>query len=123
MKREVCQALWLVPLVLMLCLLAACGSSSDAQEIAAGKEVYMNQCSHCHQPEGQGYAQVYPHLAGNPIVILDNPEPAIQIVLKGRGGMPSFLHSLTGEERAEVISYIRNSWGNHASTITTSQAQ
>jgi len=96
---------------------------SDEQKIAAGKEVYMNHCSHCHQPEGQGYAQVNPPLAGNPIVIFDDPEPTIDIVLHGRGAMPSFIHSLTGEERAQVISYIRNAWGNHASTITTGQAQ
>src|SRR3954447_6298715 len=119
MKRGV----WLAILLSMLWLLAGCSSSSDAQEIAAGKEVYLNQCSHCHQAEGQGYAQVYPNLAGNPIVILDTPEPTIEIVLHGRGGMPPFIHSLTGEERAEVISYIRNAWGNHASTITTGQAQ
>jgi len=106
-----------------LCLLSACASSGDAEKISAGKEVYTNQCSHCHQPEGQGYDQVFPPLAGNPIVILDSPEPTIDIVLHGRGSMPSFINSLTGEERAEVISYIRNAWGNHASTISTGQAQ
>jgi len=117
-------------LALLCCLglLAACSSPkleklSDEQKIAAGKEVYVNQCSHCHQAEGQGYAQVFPPLAGNPIVILDTPEPTIEIVLHGRGGMPPFIDSLTGEERAQVISYIRNAWGNHASTITTGQAQ
>jgi len=110
--------------LLYLCLLAGCsGQDSEEKKLALGKEVYLNQCSHCHQAEGQGYAQVYPNLAGNPIVILDTPEPTIEIVLHGRGGMPPFIHSLTGEERAEVISYIRNAWGNHASTITTGQAQ
>ena len=58
-------------------------------------DVYINQYKHCHQSEGQGYAQVFPNLAGNPIVILDTPEPTIEIVLHGRGSMPSFLHSLT----------------------------
>jgi len=108
--------------------LAACGLSTSEkvnseQEIAAGRDIYLNHCSHCHQANGQGYGQVFPNLAGNPVVNLDTPEPTIEIVLHGRGGMPGFIDSLTGEERAEVISYIRNSWGNHASTITTGQAQ
>jgi len=106
-----------------LCFLAGCSSSSDAEKIAAGKEVYTNHCSHCHQADGRGYAQVFPPLAGNPIVILDSPEPTIEVVLHGRGSMPGYLDSLTGEQRAQVISYIRNAWGNHASTVTTGQAQ
>jgi mono/diheme cytochrome c family protein len=116
---------WRIFLSSLLCLwlLGACSPSSEEQKIAAGKEIYINQCSHCHQPEGQGYAQVFPHLAGNPIVILAEPEPVIEIVLHGRGSMPGYIDSLTGEERAQVISYIRNAWGNSASTITTGQAQ
>jgi len=104
-------------------LLAACGSSSEEQKIAAGREVYIAHCSQCHQPEGQGYAQVYPRLVGDPIVNLDDAAPTIEIVLHGRGSMPSFNDELTGEERAQVISYIRNAWGNSASTVTSSQAQ
>jgi len=106
-----------------LLLLAACGSSSDQQKIAAGREVYIAHCSQCHQPEGQGYAQVYPRLAGDPIVNLDDAAPTIEVVLHGRGSMPSFNDELTSEERAQVISYIRNAWGNSASTVTSSQAQ
>jgi mono/diheme cytochrome c family protein len=114
---------------LLLCLLvstwllSACSPSDEEQKIAAGKEVYINQCSHCHQPEGQGYAQVFPHLASNPIVMLASPEPTIEIVLHGRGSMPAYIDSLTGEQRAQVISYIRTAWGNNASTVTTGQVQ
>jgi mono/diheme cytochrome c family protein len=121
MRREFWQ--FFLGLLLCLWLLVGCGPSSEEQKIAAGKEVYINQCSHCHQPEGQGYAQVFPHLAGNPIVTLADPEPVIQIVLHGRGSMPAYIDSLTGEQRAQVISYIRNAWGNSASTVTTGQAQ
>jgi mono/diheme cytochrome c family protein len=110
----------------MLCLwpLAACSAPVDEEKtLAAGKEVYINHCSHCHQVEGQGYAQIYPHLAGNPIVLLDDPAPMIEIVLHGRSSMPSYMDELTGEQRAQVISYVRNAWGNNASLISTSQAQ
>ena len=112
--------------ILLLCLatLVACTAPVDeGKTLELGREVYVNQCSHCHQEEGQGYAQVFPHLAGNPIVLLEDPAPVIEIVLHGRGSMPGYKDSLSGEDRARVISYIRNSWGNHASYVATSQAQ
>lgn len=109
--------------LLSLWLLAGCGWSGYEQKMSAGKEVYTVHCSHCHQPEGQGYAQVYPPLAGNPIVKLSDAKPVIEIVLHGRGGMPGYLDDLTGEERAQVITYIRGAWNNNAPPITTSEAQ
>jgi mono/diheme cytochrome c family protein len=121
MKSQIWRTLLL--LLVVLWLLAACSSSAEEQKVAAGREVYIANCSHCHQLEGQGYAQIYPPLAGNPIVTLHNSEPTIEIVLHGRGAMPSFYDELTVEERAQVISYIRSAWGNNASTISTSQAQ
>jgi alcohol dehydrogenase (quinone), cytochrome c subunit len=112
-------------LLLLLCvwLAAACNPSSEEEKLVAGRDVYLKNCSHCHQPEGQGFAQIFPPLAGNPIVRLDDPSPAIEMVLHGRAAMPSFYDSLTVEERAQVISYIRSAWGNNASSISTSQAQ
>jgi mono/diheme cytochrome c family protein len=122
MKRGVCQIL--LGSVLCLWILAACSAPVDKQKtVEAGRDIYINHCSHCHQPEGQGYAQIYPHLAGNPIVMLDDPTPTIEIVLQGRGSMPSYIDDLTGEERARVISYIRSAWGNNASIVNTSQVQ
>ncbi len=59
----------------------------------------------------------------NPIVMLHNPEPVIEIVLNGRGSMPAFRDQLTLEERAQVISYIRTAWGNKASTVSRTQAK
>jgi mono/diheme cytochrome c family protein len=91
--------------------------------IAKGEEVYLSECSHCHQPDGQGYAQVYPRLAGNPIVTLHDPAPVIEIVMNGRDSMPAYRDELTVEERAQVISYIRSAWGNNASPVNRSQAQ
>lgn len=120
MKREACYFLLIA---VCLGLLSACGASAEEMKIATGRDVYISHCSHCHQLEGQGYAQIYPPLAGNPIVTLHDPSPAIETVLRGRGAMPSYYDELTVEKRAQVISYIRTAWGNNASTISTSQAQ
>jgi mono/diheme cytochrome c family protein len=105
-------------------LLAGCGGSRQAADrVAAGKTVYIEHCSICHQLGGTGYAKVIPRLAGNPIVLLDDPAPTIEFVLKGGGSMPPFGADLDPQQVAEVVSYVRWAWGNHASSVTPKQAR
>jgi mono/diheme cytochrome c family protein len=102
---------------------AACTPSDDDEaSLARGRDHYLAQCSSCHQPDGKGFAQIYPNLAGNPIVRLEDPDEVIEIVLHGRGAMPSFNHR-AADELAEIISYIRHDWGNGASPVTPSQVK
>lgn len=109
-------------LLFILPVLAACGP--DEQElIREGEEVYINNCSRCHEVDGRGFADLYPPLAGNPIVILHDPNPTIDVVLHGRHAMPGFADILDGEEIAAVITYIRNTWGNDASMVQPRQIQ
>lgn len=81
-----------------------------------GPQVYAENCAACHQANGQGVAGAFPPLAGNEFVTGD-PGPVIDVVLHGRGGMPSF-SSLSDGEVAAVISHERNAWDNEASVIT-----
>lgn len=118
-----CPGYTIILALLSLVLVAGCGAAREEKKVTAGKSIYTAHCSHCHQENGEGFANIYPPLAGNPIVTLFSPEPTIDIVLHGRDAMPSYYDTLTVEERAQVISYIRTAWGNHASTINTSQAQ
>jgi mono/diheme cytochrome c family protein len=112
---------WMISLLLVFAgSLSAC-QPSEQELVTEGAEVYIQYCAPCHQPEGQGYAQVYPNLAGNPIVTLRDPDPVIDIVLNGRGGMAPFREQMTSDEIAQVISYIRNAWGNQASTVEPSR--
>lgn len=121
MGRSACPLVLLALLVIWL--LAGCTEPTEEERIARGQLIYISQCSHCHQPAGQGYAQVFPPLAGNPIVTLHDPSPVIEIVLHGRGSMPSYYSTLTIQDRAAVISFVRKAWGNNASAISTWQAQ
>jgi mono/diheme cytochrome c family protein len=102
--------------------LIGCGAAEE-ERLAEGRELYIQECAHCHQIHGEGYAHVYPPLAGNPIVTLHNPEPTIEIVLYGRGSMPPFRNELGPEDIAKIISYIRTAWGNNASTVTPPQVR
>jgi alcohol dehydrogenase (quinone), cytochrome c subunit len=102
-----------------------CGSSStgdDSARLARGRVHYLENCSRCHQPEGEGYDQIYPNLAGNPIVQDKDPAPVIDIVLHGRESMPAF-GSRPPEELAEIITYIRHSWANGAGSVTPAQVK
>jgi|SRR5215212_1386118 len=91
------------------------------ERVALGKEVYTEDCSRCHMQNGRGYPGVYPNLADNPIVELESPEAAIEIVLDGRESMPGFGGELPVQKLAAVVTYIRQAWGNDAPGVTPAQ--
>jgi alcohol dehydrogenase (quinone), cytochrome c subunit len=92
---------------------------------APGAMVYLNNCAACHRPDGTGYERVFPPLAGNPVVQAPDPASVISIILSGsvtpntpttpaQFAMPPFAWRLSDREVAEVASFVRTSWGNHA---------
>lgn len=81
-----------------------------------GPQTYATHCVACHQGNGQGVGDAFPALAGNPFVTGD-PGPVIEVVLNGRGGMPSFA-SLSDAEIAAVITHERTAWDNDAEPVT-----
>jgi mono/diheme cytochrome c family protein len=102
---------------------AGCGHGSREDQLTYGKEVYTQECSRCHMVDGSGIEGVYPNLDRNPIVDLDSPEPTIDVVLRGREGMPAFAGQIPDQEIAAVITYIRQTWSNHASSVSPSQVK
>src|SRR5215217_1982262 len=122
MKR---QTLGFVAVLIGL-MLTACNSHTErppnAQElIDHGQQLYVEYCAECHQTDGTGWSNLYPRLAGNPIVTLNDPEPIILTVTYGQGSMTAFHDRLTSQEIAAILSYIRNSWGNHAPAVSFRQ--
>ena len=85
-----------------------------------GQSLYNDNCAACHQRTGLGIKGAFPALVGGKMVT--GPLPAlIPTVLNGRGGMPAFKSDLTDAQMALVLTYLRSSWGNKASVITTAQ--
>ncbi|GAB3408910.1 cytochrome c [Massilia agilis] len=82
-----------------------------------GKALFVKNCAACHQPTGKGIPGAFPALAGNSFVQGPARDPA-SVLLKGRGGMPNFSGSLDDAEIAQVLSYVRSSWGNSAAPLT-----
>jgi cytochrome c oxidase subunit 2 len=82
---------------------------------ARGEKVYTSNCAVCHQPTGKGAGQ-FPALDGSKIVNGPIAEH-VNIVLKGKGAMPTWGAVLNNVEIASVITYERNAWGNHTGDI------
>ncbi|MCB0112128.1 MAG: c-type cytochrome, partial [Caldilineaceae bacterium] len=95
---------------------------SEEELISSGEEVYRSNCATCHQNNGEG-SGAYPALNQNGVLTAGDPTQPIQIVLHGRGEMPSFEDELSNRQIAAVLSYERNSWENSASVVTVDQVR
>ncbi|MGE9551313.1 c-type cytochrome [Erwinia amylovora] len=91
-----------------------------------GASVYVDSCAACHKTDGSGYKRFFPELRGNPVVLAEDPTSLIHIVLSGATlpgmrdapsniTMPAFGWRLKDQQVAEVVNFIRTSWGNTAS--------
>jgi cytochrome c6 len=93
---------------------------ASAQDAAAGKLGFAKNCAACHQLTGLGIKGAFPALSGSPIA--QGPdETMIRLVLQGRGGMPSFKGTLQDAALADILTYVRGAWANHASAVTDTQ--
>jgi len=102
------------------------------ERIAAGKVIFGQNCAACHQPTGLGIPDVFPPLAGSDFLMADKAR-SIRIVKKGLQGevvvngkkynnvMPAM--SLSEEEIANVLSFVRNSWGNKGEAVTPDEVR
>jgi len=113
---------------LVVVLLSACTSHTERppngpELYEYGHHVYFEYCAECHQTDGSGIPNVVPRLKDNPIVTLHDPTFIIETVTYGQGSMRSFRDTLTQDDIAAVLTYIRNTWGNHATPVSPRQIQ
>jgi cytochrome c oxidase subunit II len=83
-----------------------------------GEKVFTTNCVACHQANGKGVPGAFASLDGSPVVNGPKAEQ-IDVLLNGKhsGKFPSAMPAwkqLSDTEIAAVITYTRNSWGNHA---------
>jgi len=97
-------------------------------QVEKGKSVYMQTCFVCHQPTGLGVPGQIPPLAESDFLI-KNKEDAIRAVVIGRTGETVVngktykgtmipLAYLTDDQIANVLTYVRNSWGNAGDAVS-----
>lgn len=91
---------------------APAGQRSQFPDLATGEQIYKGICQGCHMPDAKGAAGagVYPALAKNPK--LGAPAYPAMVVIRGQKAMPSFGDALTDVQVAEVVNYVRSSFGN-----------
>ena len=85
----------------------------------------------CHQPTGQGLPNVFPPLAKSDFLMADK-QRSVEVVMKGLSGpvtvngkqfnsvMPP-MSQLRDDEIANILTYVRNSWGNQGEPVTAKE--
>jgi len=142
------KRLLLSSLILLPCLLYAqtkkTGTKSTAatkttstntlkSSIARGKTVYGTYCLACHQEDGSGVPNMNPPII-NTSWVLGSKTVLIQQVLKGSANKVEIdgekFHNtmppqaqLTDQQIADVLTFVRNSFGNKASIVTPAEVK
>jgi len=118
-----------IALIGVFIISSAFSMQNTSESIKRGKEVYELYCQSCHMEDGKGTPDLNPPLAKADY--LKKPSNhLIEIMLKGQSGeivvngkkydalMPA-MEYLDDEQVADVINFIRNSWGNKTPGIVT----
>jgi mono/diheme cytochrome c family protein len=99
-----------------------------------GARVYGQVCGLCHNPDGMGKPGQFPPFVGSEWV-LGTPDRLVRIPILGLNGpikikgqqwnlsMPAQGASMSDEDIADVLCYIRTSWGNKGSLIKPEQVR
>jgi len=96
---------------------------------ARGARLYIDNCAACHRTDGHGYAQVFPALAGNPVLNGSDAGSLIRLVLHGatmpsgrdaptQFSMPAFHERLNDQQIADILTFARSSWGNRGGAVS-----
>ncbi|MFM9910585.1 MAG: c-type cytochrome [Chitinophagaceae bacterium] len=128
-------ALSIVLFILLSSFFQTKPSVINKASLERGKKVYENLCIACHQLDGGGVPNMNPTLIKTKWVLGDK-KALIKIVLKGlKGGeieidgdtfsniMPPQQETLTDLQIADVLTYVRNSFGNKASGVTVAEVK
>lgn len=127
MKRAVIKLL----VFLTAALFAFCQDSQAIklkQYQIQGRSLYLQHCSNCHQPDGEGLERLYPPVAGSDYMTA-RIDGTICLIRHGISGeimvngqsynnpMPAN-SELSTLQIAEITTYLFNSWGKEEGIIT-----
>lgn len=107
--------------------------SSLQKSKAAGEKVYKKFCISCHQADGGGVPHLTPPLI-NTSYVLGDKQALINILLNGlknvdideetySNPMPPLGGILKDQQIADVLTFVRNSFGNKASAVTVAEVK
>ena len=140
MKKTIVVTILLFPIILALTGMKQISVQSNKptselhqKSLEAGEKIYKKLCLSCHQADGGGVPNMSPPLIKTSFVLGDK-EKLIGIVLNGlknvdindetySNPMPALGPVLKDQEIADVLTYVRNSFGNKASTVTAAEVK
>ena len=112
---------------------AGASTNTLKASVTRGQSVYAKYCLTCHQVDGSGVINLNPPLTKTKWT-LGSKTVLIQQILKGSSGkieidgdtfsntMPP-LKVLTDQQIADVLTYVRNSFGNKASAVSIGEVK
>lgn len=109
-------------------------SLSKEIQMEKGKGVYMQTCFVCHQLNGEGIPAQIPPLAKSDFFEKMSNDEAIHTVIAGRtgevivngkkyNGVMTPLNYLSDDQIANVLTYVRNSFGNEGKAVTPEEVK
>jgi mono/diheme cytochrome c family protein len=96
--------------------------------LAAGSSIFFDNCAACHAADGSGVPGIFAPLRESNMLGAEDPTTVVRIVLEGAMaipteahpgplGMPAFDWKLTDDQIADVLTFLRSSWGNVAPAV------
>jgi mono/diheme cytochrome c family protein len=100
------------------------GGQTNVTISSEGAAVYRQICQACHMADargGGGAGTGIPALADNPNMA--DKAMAIEVLVKGRGGMPWFTDILAPEQIAAVLTHVRTEFNDYPEPVTTAEVE
>jgi nitrite reductase (NO-forming) len=106
-------------------------ANDPSARLVAGGTLYKTYCMGCHQAEGQGMQGTFPPLAKSDYLMTDKSR-AVETIVNGltgaievngqryNGVMPPMGH-LKDDQIADILSYVRHSWGNDGDVVSAAE--
>jgi mono/diheme cytochrome c family protein len=99
-----------------------------------GAQTFMARCAACHGPDGRGQGPWIPPLAGSAASMAHENASSINVTLNGSARvvadgipdayrMPPFRNQLSDQEVADVLSYVRTTWGNSGGAVKAEEVK
>ena len=114
--------------VALLGLVCAAGANAADNPSSTGQQLYAQHCLSCHQADGGGVPNMQPAIVGGTWAQGDARALALFVMTGGFNSadrkdsashnvMPAFSH-LPDQDLAQILSYIREKFGNGASSVS-----
>ena len=106
--------------------------AAEGQTSVKGENLYLGLCAGCHGAQGQGQPHSSVPMSTNTTAMFPTPINLIRVIREGvherdlahgerMQTMPGYADKLSNEEMAELVNYMRQTWGGRPGDVTAAQ--